>query len=298
MNAYSMKLSDVPRACGLSLLSILSLCVLLAAACSSPTPIIEQSEGTEAVVSEASEASEVSEVSEEDRALAAVDFEAEARQAWTSFAAMPHRCDSFDYFPGGGMYTFYCRLKNFMTVEQLQARLPIPIFLDGPHVDGRMNHASTTDFGRYNPAFVERLANWTLPALKDDVFRRATQPIYDDYVRPLARTYWMTFDKLAERHDYWEEEQEALEQAMAGPGTGEMYYERFFDFMDPGFIPRPERGAGQFVEREYNMDGIDGNVVKTAVGFWIRRGIDGTADIFSRGLRELIYVYDKEFLGF
>jgi hypothetical protein len=42
--------------------------------------------------------------------------------------------------------------------------------------------------------------------------------------------------------------------------------------------------------------GVDGNVVKTVVGFWMRRAMDGTIGTFADGLHEVIAAYEPALL--
>ena len=45
------------------------------------------------------------------------------------------------------------------------------------------------------------------------------------------------------------------------------------------------------------MDGgYNGNVVKTAVGFWMRREMDDTKAIFAKGLTKLLQQYDATWM--
>jgi hypothetical protein len=53
------------------------------------------------------------------------------------------------------------------------------------------------------------------------------------------------------------------------------------------------------VSEDTRLDGggTDGNVVKTVVGFWLRRTIDGTADEFHANLARQLEPYDSAWLS-
>ena len=224
------------------------------------------------------------------------DLDARVREAWLQLGDAPHRCHSFDYFPHGGMYTMYCRLKNFGSLEEIESSLGFSAFLSGPHKDGFLDVTSTTSFGHYNPAFVSSLTRWALPALRDEEFRERTQGIYNRFVQPLARTYWVTYGKLAANPEFWQQEQDYLMSGIAAGGV-DFHYERFFFFLNPYFVDNPDADFGFFSDRGFDGGIYDGNVVKTAVGFWLRRGIDQTAPLFADALTEVLSTYDPTFLA-
>ena len=222
------------------------------------------------------------------------------RRAWRDLPTTQNRCQNFDYFPQGGMQSFWCHLQELTTLPALSELASAPIFLSGPHSADALKLDSPSDFGHYNPVFVQRMTDLLIPAASDDAFRASTQNTYHTYVRPLARIYWLTRRKLNENPECMQRElkgyQAAIEQAKAAPPTdGFGYHEKWFFFMNPHFCKgnKPE-------EWYYNngMDGgVSGNVVKGAVGFWLRRTMDGTFDEFSTGLEKLLRAYDPKWLA-
>lgn len=214
------------------------------------------------------------------------------RQSWFSLPGSSDRCaQSYDYFPGGGIYSFYCHTMVIKNFQPLEEALQMPIFLSGPHQLGELNRTSETSFGHYNPEFVQTLTQWAAPALKDDNFRRATQEIYNDYVQPLARIMWATYSKLRNNPDFWRQEQAYLQAYMTRKGSPNYSVENYFFFMHPDFIPNASHDNPFWPSQGFDA-GYDGNVTKSAVGFWVRRAIDGTADDFAHALEQLLIVYD------
>lgn len=215
-----------------------------------------------------------------------------SERAWDGLMRSANACDNlFDYFPGGGIRSFYCHLQEFATYDQIETILDMPVFLSGPHVDGQLDHHSRSSFGHYNPEFVRTIASWALPAARDRQFLLGTRSVYERGVQPLARTYWATYQKLKANPDYWRSQQHEVQAYLAGDGMPEFYYEKYFVFMNDAFIANRDQPIEYFYGRGFD-GGYDGNVVKSAVGFWIRRGIDGTAHEFARGLEQLLALYD------
>lgn len=219
-----------------------------------------------------------------------------ARQTWLTLPHSADRCNqSYDYFPEGGLYSFYCRIQLAPDFRPLEDALQMPIFLSGPHQFGKLDRTSETSFGHYNPDFVRTLSTWTVPAIQDDNFRRATQGTYNDYIQPLARIMWATWAKLRRNPDFWQQEQKSLQEFMTRKGSPNYSVENYFFFMHPDFIANADHDNPFWPEHGFDA-GYNGNVTKSAVGFWIRRGIDGTADDFARTLEQMLVVYDPQTL--
>ncbi|HNW28867.1 MAG TPA: hypothetical protein PKN50_10355 [Spirochaetota bacterium] len=222
-------------------------------------------------------------------------IDAAVRAAWRDIGGSRSRCEDFDYFPEGGMRNFYCHAMNFMDYRRFAELAGTPVFSGGPHTERELRLDSPDSFGHYNREFVARLSRMMIPGEKDAAFRAATQGVYDGYVRPLARIFFVTYRKLRDNPSYLDGEKRNY-LAMLKSGRLEPYhYEKYFYFMNPGFIG--SGGDGSYL-MEHGFDGgWDGNVVKTCVAFWIRRSIDGTAGEFYAGLEKLLKTYDGGFLA-
>ncbi|MEM6931501.1 MAG: hypothetical protein AAF602_31515, partial [Myxococcota bacterium] len=157
-------------------------------------------------------------------------------------------------------------------------------------------------FGHYNPAFVRWLGATFLPGADDAGFRERTQPLYDANVRPLARTMEVVHRKLGADRDCAAREGRWYRSAMnevhnfdahepQGP-----YYERWYGFLSPDFC-RKAIQSGVYLEYGAVPEDYNGNVVKTVVGWWLRRGIDGTADLWHAQLTKLLEAYDRDWLA-
>lgn len=219
-----------------------------------------------------------------------------ARDAWNRLPTTQNRCGTFDYFPQGGMQVFWCHLQELTTLKNLEDLAAAPIFLSGPHRGETLNLNNPSDFGHYNPVFVERMVSLLIPGAEDKTFRAATQTTYNTYVRPLAHIYWLTRLKLTGNPECQQRELSGYQAFIASrAAVGTSYHERWFFFMNPHFC------KGQRAEEWYytnGMDGgVDGNIAKGAVGFWLRRTMDGTDNAFAAGLSKLLRAYDAKWLA-
>ena len=208
------------------------------------------------------------------------------------------QCPDFDYFPEGGYQNFWCHRPTSLTIQAIEARAGVPIFLSGPHARGGFNARSKTDFGHYNPAFVRWLTDSVAPRSKDTQLVHATQPMYDSMMKPLATAFYLTSRKVRAEPACFERERDAYKKLLAAKKLPEGYHEHWFFFMNQEFCPRRARGQnGDDYYYQHGMDGgVDGNVVKSVLAFFVRRSIDGTLVDFERALDKMIAGYQPDLL--
>ncbi len=193
-------------------------------------------------------------------------------------------CDVFDYFPRGGMRSFYCHLKPLLSYQAAAMLAGVPVYIKGPHSAAGLDLKSR-DFGHYNPAFVKWLGRVATSAAANKKLLRATLPVYRKNARFLALHLLGTHAKLR-KHPAWLKK-EIRDKHWARD------YERYFFFMNPRSISDPGRSSSYYWSSGGDGDGYDGNVVKTCVAFWIRRTVDGTAAGFHQALRTMTCAYDR-----
>jgi hypothetical protein len=221
---------------------------------------------------------------------------------WLMLGGTTNTCDSFDYYPDGGMRIFHCHVLSVVDWADILQDAPHPIFLSGPHVDGeiklrrcRSGAPCARTFGHYNPAFVGWAGEALIPGAEDDAFRRRTQKLYERYVRNLARTFWGTHLKLLSSPACTKGEL-ALYQGAMDAGEAD-HYERWYNFMDPSFCSRAHGPTGDGSGSTTSGFQVNGNVAKSTVGFWLRRRIDGTEGLFLKALERLLGAYDAQWLA-
>ncbi len=229
-----------------------------------------------------------------------------ARKVWKGLSKTRNICGGFDYHPKGGMRTVYCHAKTFTSYTDIALLVGVPVFKSGPHSGSELN-LNSPDYGHYNREFVQRLPDILLPGKKDSAFRAATQGLYDKYLWKLARIHYVTYRKWQRKPNIRRVELLAYQEYQRKQALGnnndddhhgkkytEAFYERFYYFMDPRYT-QPEPGKPVW-RRGLSDGGYNGNVVKTAAAFWLRRYMDGSVYDFARGLKQLLETYDAEWL--
>ena len=213
------------------------------------------------------------------------------RNWYPKLAKAKYDCNDFDYgLPGGGMRTFYCYVKSFLPYEQFTALVPVKIFLSGSHSAEKLQLDEEVSFGRYNPVFVQWLERNAVPAAEDKAFRDLTRDIYKAQIKHLARIYAATYVKLQQNKAFLEELKQKVQIQLSG-GKRFAYDENHFFFMNPQFMQHRDN-VEWFFKNGFD-GGYSGNITKTAVAWWVRREIDGTAASFYRVLQKLQNAYER-----
>jgi hypothetical protein len=206
------------------------------------------------------------------------------------------QCASFDYFPRGGIQSFWCHRPSSVTLAAVRALAGVEIFASGPHTEGALVLDAPQEFGHYDPAFVRWLMDAAAPSPRGSAGQRATQASYDRHMKPLAEIFWKTLTKARAEPVCFAREKKAYADLIAKKKLPRDYYERWFYFMNPYFCIRPPKQNDTFYFSHGFDAGVNGNVTKSVVGFWLRRAMDGTMDGFAEGLKALITSYQPELL--
>ena len=221
---------------------------------------------------------------------------------WTGLPQSKSQCTEYDYFPEGGMRNFWCHLSGDLSLSVLAEMTGQSVFESGPHTT-LLQLNDSQSFGHYNPKFVVKLTELVIPSATDTSFIAGTQSVYDSHIRPLARIHYVTFQKLKQNPECAQKELALYQRAIGKGATTEVnsaigsyqvgYYERWFYFMNSKFcsVPNPDSLFDDGFD-----GGHDGNVVKTATGFWLRRSMDGTQRHFADALELLLQRYDAAWL--
>lgn len=234
--------------------------------------------------------------------------------AWTALAGLPvpeavepdgTDCEAYDQFLNGfGTRNLAYQICNGASIGALAERAGVPVWTASPHRldDGELTprlfltgpESGPPAFGRYDPRFVAWAVENGIPGEGNAALRVATQGVYDIHLRRLARVFWTA--------------RATLDSPAAQAVTAD--YERYLqsgvvpqersDYQH-GFTMNAYRDAAEPWARGYaETPGDEWETLyeaQTAYGFWVRRGVDGTADAFHGGLRRLLATYDADWLA-
>ncbi len=174
------------------------------------------------------------------------------------------------------------------------------VFASGPHIattmEVRLDLSSDRAFGRYDPAFVDWVAENAVLGAGNVVARALVRPAYEMHVQRLARIYWLAYDDLG------------------ASGASDPALLAYASFLDGSPIPDgmgSYQGDGfsvsAFMDRSETLlpavdlmlpnDWTAKYEANTAYGFWLRRQADGTSARWHDALDKLLTTYDADWLA-
>jgi len=169
---------------------------------------------------------------------------------------------------------YYYATRAELSLPLLAAILGEPVFVSGPH--GEHPNLESADFGRYNPAFVARVAETARALGRDGACVERTRPAFERWLRRQAQTYRLVY--LALHHD---------------PEWYAGFRAEYAAFLD---------GSGPKVDRYDELEplltgfqraGMTWAETHTAIYFWLRRDIDETATLWFEALTALLEAYGE-----
>ena len=187
--------------------------------------------------------------------------------------------DEFDYWPECGIRVTGSHLASLISLSDLQSMLPYPLYLSGPHHDGKWDLDNEDDYGHYNPKAIEYLAGLAKTVVSDEFFVERSKPLVDEYLYRQMHIMMVIHDALYELTQ--EEREVVFRSSLESKGN---------DY---------ENGGSGFALGLLNLeDGtyVYGNVNYRFLHFWARRWGDGTIDQFYDALSTVFKAYHPEYV--
>ncbi len=192
-----------------------------------------------------------------------------------------------------GIRDLAAHLEPIVNLGKIQSLTELPVFTSGPHADGPDLNAA--DFGHYNPKFVRWATETLIPAARDPAFRLASQAVYDRYLKEMTRVYWRVGSDFAE-------DEAILKRLAAAYGAVIDQWKdkdaedgrsaRFSHLFDATYSYA--EGAGQGEPWMTHNASYQAGV---AMGFWMRRELDGSRAEFMTMVQTLLETYDQEYFS-
>jgi hypothetical protein len=207
------------------------------------------------------------------------------------------------WFEEFGVRGVACVAATVVAPTEVVARAGVRPYVSGPHVVTAdafaLSLTSERAFGHYDPDFVAWVVEHGVVGEGRPEVRALTQPVYDRYLRRLARLYWLAYADMA-ADGFPDRAPAGLLAGYAAfldggpiPEGAEGYEGGFsvfaFSGLSEGLLPRLGFAPENEWEAKYEAN--------TAFGFWLRRRADGTAARWHDGLRRLLATYDAGWLA-
>ena len=196
-------------------------------------------------------------------------------------------------FNSRGLRYLECQARSILGLENLELISGLPVFVEGPHSSGRLDYDANS-FGHYNRDFVRWAVDLIPEPSNPGAAGRALGRLYDRYLVEHARGFYLAYQFLQRNPEELELVKasylDLIELWTAPSRRAELNSRRSSWNTLP--ISALARINSKF-RAENEVSSWQGQV---APGFWIRREIDGTADLFYEGLTRVLRAYDPEFL--
>lgn len=174
-----------------------------------------------------------------------------------------------------GFRSKYAAIKNYASLEIIEATFGMPVFIRGPH-NGEMNFNSKTSFGYYNPTFISELKSNIQTVLKYPMFKKVIKQTYQERFKSMALTYQDAYRFINDDAKKLRELQAnyLLDMAQSEGTSNGSLQETFRAYADHGNF------SNDAEKKKYEIKNPDADWYEavTAPSFWLRRSIDGTSE--------------------
>lgn len=179
--------------------------------------------------------------------------------------------------------SFYYIFKKFSKIEDFYEDNAIAKFAG---VEAYQKNNNNNAFKYYNP----ELINWGINNLyispDTKIYDIKAQDIYNSSFQRYFRLTTEAYIYLNKKKGLYKEEQKKYINEYNKTLKDEMY-----NFFGPEYLDLRYNKIGSF--KQYNQEDFR-YTTGTAIGFWLRRGLDKTDKIVWKGLKKIMINYDKE----
>ncbi len=205
---------------------------------------------------------------------------------WQAFQKPNEVCLRMRKFTGEeGLRALYCRVRDSVNYRRIEQLAGMPVFVSGPHKDYKL-YVRENDFGHYNPEFLVWAQKNLLPRKNDALYIATTKPLYDKFMRRMSHAYHRTYVQWSRNLDHFEKERRYLVDMIAG--------KRPWSYLGARW---QVDSLKTILDLDVERENLNEHHVATALRFWQRRSIDGTADEFFAALEAMLAIYDPDFLA-
>ena len=195
--------------------------------------------------------------------------------------------EEYDYWPECGIRVTGSHLASLISLEELEKMLPCPLYVSGPHHDGKWNLEDENNFGHYNPQAIQYLADLAKKVVTDKKFVEMSKPLVDQYLSDKMLIMTALHDALYDESlpnmmfldaDIKTTREGILNELIENNG---ICYDMSCYF----------EGMMHFTVESWTMNSSTENFLY----FWARRWKDGTIDQFYQAISTVFKAYHPEY---
>ena len=186
--------------------------------------------------------------------------------------------NEFDYWPECGIRVTGSHLASLISLTDLEGMLPCPLYVSGPHHNGRWDLENEFNFGHYNPEAIEYLGKIAKKVVADKNFVKLSKPLIDEYLFRQMHIMMVLHDAVYDENLCPVDYREVIFNEMIrsnGYGDDAFYVQAVLALEDGSFV--------------YS------NTSDRFLYWWARRWKDGTIDQFYDILSTVYKAYYPEY---
>lgn len=194
----------------------------------------------------------------------------------------------YDYWPECGIRVTGSHLASLISLEELEQMLPSPLYVSGPHHDGRWDLDNEDEFGHYNPKAIQYLANLAKNVVADKRFVEASKPLVDEYLYDKMLIMMAYHDALYSND---------LPKWLDYNGSTNQAREKILHEIVENHGHQSDISSQFYSIMRIDVDSWTGNGSnENFLYFWARRWADGTIDYFYDALSTIFKAYHPEYV--
>lgn len=189
------------------------------------------------------------------------------------------------WIPESGIRGRYAQFKTKLSRQIVEKIIGHKAFIKGPHGQ-TLKFNSLTDFGHYNPIFLEQLIRKMNALYAKKTFVKTFQDFYDAELRDYLRVYYQAYNFIKYNEDLKGIYLEHIRTFKKHPKLAAQGLSPAFEMHNDFYI----------FANDMQDDGYDVYEGYSCPSFWLRRSIDGTSDQFYTLLTSTLNTFDPEFI--
>ena len=197
----------------------------------------------------------------------------------------------------GGLRWLNCHFKEVISLKDLRSFMGEPLFVSGPH-SSSINYQDQRSFGYYNPKWLKVMNTQVLtPLLGDQTFITFTRPVYTMHLKKMVDCFLVAHQWLEKRQQWvtnpLEVQYRKQQPKMIDLAALKSLYVKSVQSGSPISLQEMFRDPTDRLVATYDSKPGDFSwyYINTALGWWLRRSIDGTSDQFIALLKSVSEAY-------
>ena len=188
-------------------------------------------------------------------------------------AGSPLRDRMDTYLPEEGLRSlYYWAVEAKVPLWSVGGLFGTNVFVDGPHGEAPNYHAD--HFGSYNPEFVVRVTETARALGRDPARVERTRGAFERQLKRQAQTYLLVYDAIHRDPKWYEQFERTYTEQIGTPDSTFSSYDEL-----------------NVMNEAFDAVGMSWYESDTAAYFWVRRELDGTAELWREAIVALLTAY-------